>query len=55
LLGTEARSPQAELLGSVEDLVRNPQTDQIDYLVIAPDGNFGIDGKMFRFPWKTSR
>jgi hypothetical protein len=45
LLGTEVRSPQDELLGSVEDLVRNPQTDKIDYLVIAPDGNFGIDGK----------
>jgi sporulation protein YlmC with PRC-barrel domain len=45
LLGTEVRSPQDELLGSVEDLVRNPQTDKIDYLVIASDGNFAIDGK----------
>lgn len=44
LLGTEVRNPQDELLGSVEDLVRNPQTDKIAYLVIAPDGSFGVDG-----------
>ncbi len=50
LLGTEVRSPQDELLGSVEDLVRNPQTDKITYLVIAPDGSFGVDGKNVPVP-----
>jgi sporulation protein YlmC with PRC-barrel domain len=50
LLGTEVRSPQDELLGSVEDLVRNPQTDKIAYLVIAPDGSFAIDGKNVPIP-----
>ena len=42
--------PQDELLGSVEGLVRNLQTDKIDYLVVAPDENFGIDGKHIPVP-----
>ena len=35
---------QDELSGSVENLARSPQTDEIAYLVIAPDGTFGVDG-----------
>ena len=43
LLGTEVRSPQNEALGNVENLVRNPGTDKVAYLVIALDGSFGVD------------
>jgi len=50
LLGTEVRSTQDEALGSVEDLVRSPQTDRIAYLVIAVDGSFGIDQKNVPVP-----
>jgi hypothetical protein len=50
LLGTEVRSPQDVVLGSVEDLVRNPETDKIAYLLIALDGSLQIDDKNVPVP-----
>jgi hypothetical protein len=49
------RSPQDEVLGSVEDLVRSPQTDKIAYLVIALDGRFGIEEKNVSVPLEDFR
>jgi hypothetical protein len=39
LLGTNVRSPQDQLLGSVENLVRSPQTYKIAYFKMTANAN----------------
>jgi sporulation protein YlmC with PRC-barrel domain len=51
LLGVEVRSPSNIPLGSVDDLVTNPKTGQIAYLVIARGGIFGFDETHVAVPW----
>jgi len=51
LLGIDVRTPQDEALGSVEDLVMNPKTGEIAYLVVSRGGIFGFDEKYVPIPW----
>ena len=51
LLGAEVRSPDGVGLGSVDDLVLNPEKGTLGYLVIARGGFFGFDETRIPIPW----
>ena len=51
LLDTDVRSPKNEALGSVHDLVMDPKTGKIAYLIMARGGLFGFDRKYVPIPW----
>lgn len=51
LVDADVVSPGNETLGSVHDLVTNPQTGTIAYVIISRGGLFGIDASYTPVPW----
>jgi sporulation protein YlmC with PRC-barrel domain len=51
LIDTDVRNPRTQGLGSMHDIVMNPKTGKIAYLVIARAGIFGFDTKYVPIPW----
>lgn len=51
LLDTDVRNPQDQGLGSVHDMVLDPKTGKVAYLIVARGGIFGFDRKYVPIPW----
>jgi sporulation protein YlmC with PRC-barrel domain len=51
LLDADVVNPGNDSLGSVHDLVSNPQTGKIAYVIISRGGLFGIDASYTPVPW----
>ena len=51
LLDADVVSPGNETLGTVHDLVLDPHTGKIAYLIISRGGLFGIDASYVPVPW----
>jgi sporulation protein YlmC with PRC-barrel domain len=55
LLDTDVRNPRDQSLGSAHDLVMDPKTGKIAYLIVARGGVFGFDRKYVPVPWADFR
>jgi sporulation protein YlmC with PRC-barrel domain len=53
VIGVAVVSPKGESLGSVNDLVIDPETGQVVYAVVSYGSVMGLGGKLFGMPWKA--
>lgn len=55
LIGADVVDPQGKGLGDVYDVVMNPQTGKITYLVLGRGGVFGVGENHIPVPWEAFR
>lgn len=53
IMGTDVYDMQGKKIGSVRDVVIDPQTGNINYAVVSFGGVMGVGGKYFAVPWKS--
>lgn len=53
IIGTAVTSTNGDSLGSINDLIINPENNQIAYVVVSYGGLMGVGDKLFGMPWKS--
>jgi sporulation protein YlmC with PRC-barrel domain len=53
LIGSSVKNAQGEELGSIEELVINPQDGRVIYAVLSFGGFLGMGDKLFAIPWEA--
>jgi len=47
IIGTNVKNPNGDKLGDIKDLVLDPESGQVVYIVVAFGGVLGVGGKIF--------
>lgn len=53
IIGTKVTNPKGESLGSINELVVDPDSGQVVYVVVSFGGMFGLGNKLFALPWSA--
>jgi sporulation protein YlmC with PRC-barrel domain len=53
IIGTNVKNPNGDKLGDIKDLVLDPESGQVVYVVVSFGGLLGVGDKLFALPWKA--
>ena len=53
IIGTNVKNPNGDKLGDIKDLVLDPESGQVVYVVVSFGGVLGVGDKLFALPWKA--
>jgi sporulation protein YlmC with PRC-barrel domain len=53
LIGSRVENPQGENLGTISDMVLEPNEGRIRYVTLSYGGVLGLGGKLFAIPWNA--
>jgi sporulation protein YlmC with PRC-barrel domain len=53
IIGTDVKNPKGEDLGDIKDLVLDPMSGRLAYVVVSYGGLLGMGDKLFAIPWSA--
>ena len=53
IIGTNVKNPNGDKLGDIKELVLDPESGQVVYVVVSFGGILGVGDKLFALPWKA--
>ena len=53
IIGTPVKNPNGDNLGDIKELVLDPRSGKVVYVVVSFGGVLGMGSKLFAIPWKA--